>query len=115
MYYVPNLGPSIYMTSEAEAWAERVAQKSELKGFFDLDKAKDFARRIRSKVQDADGTLVFDAASGELLWRREFADRYPETAPIYGSAMSPIVVCPPKCTTSRSRLIPAANFSGARM
>ncbi len=35
---------------------------------------------------------AFDAASGELLWRREFSDQYPETAPIYGSAMSPIVV-----------------------
>ena len=35
---------------------------------------------------------AFDAASGELLWRREFFDQYPETAPIYGSAMSPIVV-----------------------
>ncbi len=35
---------------------------------------------------------AFDAATGELLWRREFSDQYPETAPIYGSAMSPIVV-----------------------
>ncbi|HEX9698562.1 MAG TPA: PQQ-binding-like beta-propeller repeat protein [Acidobacteriota bacterium] len=35
---------------------------------------------------------AFDAASGELSWRHEFSDRYPETAPIYGSAMSPIRV-----------------------
>ena len=35
---------------------------------------------------------AFDATSGELLWRREFSDQYPEPAPIFGSAMSPIVV-----------------------
>jgi outer membrane protein assembly factor BamB len=35
---------------------------------------------------------AFDAASGELLWWHDFSDRYPETAPIYGSAMSPIAV-----------------------
>lgn len=35
---------------------------------------------------------AFNAATGELLWQREFSDIYPETAPIYGTSMSPVVV-----------------------
>ena len=35
---------------------------------------------------------AWDAGTGELLWQEEFSGRYPETAPIYGTAMSPIVV-----------------------
>ena len=35
---------------------------------------------------------AFDVSTGEVLWRHEFSDAFPETAPIYGSAMSPIVV-----------------------
>ena len=33
-----------------------------------------------------------DGATGELIWRRDFLDQYPENAPIYGVAMSPIVI-----------------------
>jgi outer membrane protein assembly factor BamB len=35
---------------------------------------------------------AFNAATGKLLWQREFSDIYPETAPIYGTSMSPVVV-----------------------
>lgn len=34
---------------------------------------------------------AYDAESGRLRWRREFASAYPQTSPLYGAAMSPIV------------------------
>jgi outer membrane protein assembly factor BamB len=34
---------------------------------------------------------AFDAADGELIWRREFDDRFAETSPSFGASMSPIV------------------------
>lgn len=34
----------------------------------------------------------FDAKSGALHWRKEFSKQYPNTSPLYGTAMSPIVV-----------------------
>jgi outer membrane protein assembly factor BamB len=34
----------------------------------------------------------FDAKSGKLHWRKEFSKQYPNTSPLYGTAMSPIVV-----------------------
>jgi len=33
----------------------------------------------------------FDARSGALKWRKEFSKLYPNTSPLYGTAMSPIV------------------------
>ena len=33
-----------------------------------------------------------DAQTGKLLWRKEFAKRFPATSPLYGTATSPIVV-----------------------
>ena len=33
----------------------------------------------------------FDAKSGKLNWRKEFSKQYPNTSPLYGTAMSPIV------------------------
>jgi len=37
------------------------------------------------------GTLsCFEAASGRPLWRKEFAGRFKETSPLYGTAMSPV-------------------------
>jgi outer membrane protein assembly factor BamB len=35
---------------------------------------------------------AFDAASGKLLWRHEFAKEFPQTSPLYGAAMSPVVI-----------------------
>jgi outer membrane protein assembly factor BamB len=32
-----------------------------------------------------------DARTGNLLWRREFSKQYPNTSPLYGTAMSPVV------------------------
>lgn len=38
-----------------------------------------------------DGVLsAHDAATGRLLWRKSFAGEFPETAPLYGSAQSPV-------------------------
>lgn len=34
---------------------------------------------------------AFDAASGKLLWRKEFSKQYRETSPLYGVAMSPLL------------------------
>ena len=34
----------------------------------------------------------FDARDGKLHWRKEFSKQYPSTSPLYGTAMSPIVV-----------------------
>jgi len=63
MYYVPNIGPTIFMTAEAVAWAERIGSKVEKAGFADLEQAKAFAARIRSKVEDDKGEVVFDPAA----------------------------------------------------
>jgi outer membrane protein assembly factor BamB len=35
---------------------------------------------------------VHDAATGKVLWRKEFGKEFRETSPLYGAAMSPIVV-----------------------
>ncbi len=34
---------------------------------------------------------AFDAASGRLLWRKDFAGQYKATSPLYGAAASPVV------------------------
>jgi outer membrane protein assembly factor BamB len=34
---------------------------------------------------------AFDAATGRVLWRKEFGSQFKETSPLYGSAMSPVV------------------------
>jgi outer membrane protein assembly factor BamB len=34
----------------------------------------------------------FDAKTGKLKWRQEFSKQYPKTSPLYGTAMSPLVV-----------------------
>lgn len=34
----------------------------------------------------------FDARNGRLRWRKEFSKQYPNTSPLYGTAMSPVVV-----------------------
>lgn len=60
VYYVPNVGPSIYMTEAAEKWAERIGSKIEKAEFRDFEKAKVFARRILSTVTDKKGTVLFD-------------------------------------------------------
>ena len=33
----------------------------------------------------------YDATSGHLVWRKEFAGQFKETSPLYGTAMSPVV------------------------
>jgi outer membrane protein assembly factor BamB len=33
----------------------------------------------------------FDAASGELRWRQDFSQKFPQTSPLYGVSMSPLV------------------------
>jgi outer membrane protein assembly factor BamB len=32
-----------------------------------------------------------DASNGKVIWRKEFSKQYPNTSPLYGTAMSPIV------------------------
>lgn len=34
----------------------------------------------------------FDAKSGKLKWRHEFSKQYPSTSPLYGTAMSPLIL-----------------------
>ena len=34
---------------------------------------------------------AFDAESGRVLWRKDFAGQFPATSPIYGAAQSPVV------------------------
>jgi outer membrane protein assembly factor BamB len=34
---------------------------------------------------------AYELSSGKLLWRKEFADQFRHTSPLYGAAMSPIV------------------------
>jgi len=35
---------------------------------------------------------AFDAASGRLLWQKDFVGRFPSTAPPFGTSMSPLIV-----------------------
>jgi outer membrane protein assembly factor BamB len=35
---------------------------------------------------------AFDAATGKVLWRQDFAKEFPQTSPLYGAAMSPIAI-----------------------
>jgi hypothetical protein len=58
-YYVPNLGPLVYMNPEAEAWAERTGHKVEKKEFADLEAARAFARNVHSRVEDEKGNVVW--------------------------------------------------------
>ncbi len=34
----------------------------------------------------------FDAKTGDVVWRKEFSRQFPNTSPLYGTAMSPLVV-----------------------
>jgi len=54
-YFVPNLGPSVCMSPETEAWAERIGKRIERKEFSDYAAAKAFADNIRSRVEDEKG------------------------------------------------------------
>jgi outer membrane protein assembly factor BamB len=45
-----------------------------------------------------------DAATGRVLWRKEFAAQFKETSPLYGAAMSPVI--------DRGRLIAHVGGSG---
>jgi outer membrane protein assembly factor BamB len=33
----------------------------------------------------------YDAATGKRIWQKEFASRFPNTSPLYGTAMSPLI------------------------
>lgn len=35
---------------------------------------------------------AWDAQSGKTLWQREFSKQFPQTSPLYGAAMSPVLV-----------------------
>jgi hypothetical protein len=60
-YFVPWLGPLIYMTPAAEAWAERIGKKVERREFADLDAARAFAHHIHSRVEDEKGKPIGEA------------------------------------------------------
>lgn len=62
MYYVPSYGPAIFMTQEARDWAERVGLELKKTEFADLERARAFADRIRSRVEDAKGQVLHDAS-----------------------------------------------------
>ena len=65
-YFVPNVGPTVKMGSNAEAWAVRIGAKVEYREFTDYETAKEFAVRIESKVTDQRGKKVYyDPATGE--------------------------------------------------
>jgi hypothetical protein len=59
--FVPNLGPSVYMSAATEAWAERTGHKVERKEFPDVAAASVFARSILSRVEDEKGNVLWDA------------------------------------------------------
>jgi hypothetical protein len=59
-YFVPWLGPLIYMTPAAETWAERIGKKVEKREFQSLDAAQAFARHIHSRVEDEKGKAIWD-------------------------------------------------------
>ena len=60
-YFVPYLGPSIYMNAATEAWAERIGKRIERKEYADLDAARAFARNILSRVEDEKGNAISDS------------------------------------------------------
>jgi hypothetical protein len=54
-FFVPNVGPSVYMTAATVAAIERTGRKVERKEFHDYATAKAFAERILSRVEDEKG------------------------------------------------------------
>jgi hypothetical protein len=60
-YFVPWLGPLVYMTPATEAQAERAGKKIERREFSDLDAARAFARHIFSRVEEEKGKVVWDS------------------------------------------------------
>jgi|SoiMethySBSTD1v2_1073268.scaffolds.fasta_scaffold933618_2 hypothetical protein len=62
-WFVPNLGPSVYMSPATEAWAERTGHKIERKEFSDLSAARRFAESINSRVEDEKGVAYGGGAS----------------------------------------------------
>jgi len=54
-FFVPNVGPSVYMTAATVAAIERTGRKVERKEFLDYATAKAFAERILSRVEDEKG------------------------------------------------------------
>ena len=56
-FFVPNVGPSVYMTADTVAAIERTGRKVERKEFHDYAVAKAFAERILSRVEDEKGNL----------------------------------------------------------
>jgi hypothetical protein len=60
-YFVPWLGPLVYMTPVTEAWAERIGKKVERREFSDLEAARAFARHIYSRVEEEKGKVVWDS------------------------------------------------------
>jgi hypothetical protein len=54
-FFVPNVGPSVYMTADTVAAIERTGRKVERKEFHDYATAKVFADRILSRVEDEKG------------------------------------------------------------
>jgi len=54
-FFVPNVGPSVYMTADTVAAIERTGRKVERKEFHDYATAKLFADRILSRVEDEKG------------------------------------------------------------
>jgi len=54
-FFVPNVGPSVYMTAATVAAIERTGRKVERKEFHDYASAKAFADRILSRVEDEKG------------------------------------------------------------
>ena len=60
-FFVPNLGPSVYMSPVTEAWADRTGHKVERKEFHELAAARVFAASIWSRVEDEKGNPLWDA------------------------------------------------------
>lgn len=60
-YFVPFLGPSIYMNAATEAWAERIGKRIERKEYADLNEARVFARNVHSRVEDEKGNAIGDS------------------------------------------------------
>jgi len=93
-FFVPNVGPSVYMTADTVAAIERTDHKVERKEFHDYAVAKAFAERILSRVEDEKGNL---------------SDGKTSSAP----ALAPAVAAPAAVSAAAAAAKPAATAPAA--
>ena len=103
-FFVPNVGPSVYMTAATVAAIERTGRKVERKEFHDYATAKAFAERILSRVEDEKG----NPSDGKTPPAPAPAAAAPATAPAAAAAAAkPTATAPAAAPAAAKPAAPA--------